>query len=157
MVQMDQPSEDIVKFAFVNSRRIATFFVLGTLGWSCRDLGPDIPVNIVVTRSNTTYPSPPPLIQATVGGISVTSGYWMGVCADLVATARHEGDLIEVKVFQKARRFPANVSCPDLLASFNYIASVSGLRPGTFHVRVEQAGEGSGRNGFVAEESVIVE
>ena len=154
---MDQPSETIVKFAVVNSRRIGTVFVLGTLTWSCRDMGPDIPVYITVARSNVTYPSPPPLIQPTAGGISVTAGYWKGVCSELVATARRDGDLIEMSVFQKGLKLPANVSCPDLLASFNYVATLAGLGRGTFHVRVEQTGEASGRNGLVADETVVVQ
>jgi hypothetical protein len=87
----------------------------------------------------------------------VTAGYWMGGCVDLFVTARRDGDLIDMKVSQKARRLPSNVACPDLLASFNYVATVSGLRPGTFHVRVEQSGEGSGRNGLVADETLVIQ
>jgi hypothetical protein len=146
-----------MKPVFVNCCRLAVLVIVASVTASCRDMGPDIPVNITFARSNTTYPSPPPSIQATVGGISVTAGYWMGACVDLLATARREGDLIEVTVYQKARRLPANISCPALLASFNYVVSVTGLGPGKFHVRVEQVGEGSGRNGFVADETVIVE
>ena len=89
------------------------------------------------------------VLMAVVLAQWVSPEWWGRLAADPVA--------IEVKVFQKAVRLPANVGCPDLLASFIYLATLPGLASGTFHVRVEQTGEGSGRNGLVSEETVVVQ